>query len=196
LGFRYEIPVAQGAIPLAHILEALFQLFSGEHISRAHAEEGGDQNLRVAEQLDAYEIDGVQMVKPAFFDVHADVGEDAQVIRLEEREPPSVTADLHDFDGGIEYLGLEVALVVIRFPQFLHVVIELVRVEGFGEDVFEEDGVRETVRMRLLHLPGDPAFAEGVIAGNVDFADFDLRALIDYESQGQRSRGHLLDLRI
>ena len=75
------------------------------------------------------------MVQPAFFDGHVDVGEDAEIVGLNQRKPPPAAAALHDFDFGVEHLDLVVALVLVRLAQFLDIVFQLVGIESLGEYV-------------------------------------------------------------
>ena len=131
IGLRREIPVAEDAIILAQVFEALAQPLGREDIAYPHAEQR-EQRLRLPEQFHSYKISGMQVIEPAFFNGHMDVGKDAHIIGLDQREPPSFAATLHDLDVGVEHFCLEVTLVVIGFAQFFQIVFQLLGIERLG----------------------------------------------------------------
>ena len=67
VGLGDEIDVAELAVELAHVLDALAQLVGGEDVARGHAEQRLHQHFGRAEQLHAGEVHVAQVVQLAFF---------------------------------------------------------------------------------------------------------------------------------
>ena len=63
-----EIDIAEFAVELAQVLEALAQFLGGEEVALAHTEQRAHQRFGRAEEFHAHEVDLVQAVQVAFVD--------------------------------------------------------------------------------------------------------------------------------
>jgi len=101
---RNEIDIAELAVELAHVLQTLAQLAGGEDISRRHAEQWAHQRFRRAEQLNAEEIDFVQVIQAPFLDRDGDVHGLAGLVLFDQRDLEAVSAGVHHLGGLVENL--------------------------------------------------------------------------------------------
>ena len=133
--------------------------------------------------------------------------------------PPSGSAPLFNgdehvdafADGGVEGEGveaegvadlglglagerLEVASVAVGQADALGVFIQLGGVEGAGEDVLKDDGVRDADGLQVLHGRAQGAVGEVLIAVEDDLAHLDGGAFLDLEGDGDAGGRDGLDL--
>ena len=132
----------------------------------------------------------------AFFDGNGDVGALAGLVRLEHGYMHTLAAGVAQRDRVIEDASRKVTFVLIELPDAFLVFLELGGIVGLGKDILEEDRMRNTDRMQVLHRPDHDQVAENRISLNFDFAHFHLRPFIHVEGYLERGRWDLSDFRI
>ncbi len=122
--------------------------------------------------------DAAELVAGALFNRHQNI--DALAAIGPEGEPvkAAFVANLGTgrFDGRVG-----VALVAVGQADALGVFVELGSVEGAGEQILENDGIRDADGLQVLHRAAQVKAAQVLIAGELDLADFDRRAFLDIE---------------
>src|SRR6185437_6998961 len=104
------IDIAELAIKLLHLLDALAQLGGREDVALVHLENVFLQEVRGAEQLHTDEIHLVQVNQLAFFNWNIDVGALARLVGLEQGNSKSFSAGIAQRDLMIQYPDGEIAL--------------------------------------------------------------------------------------
>ena len=84
---------------------------------------------------------------------------------------------------------------LVKLDDPLLVFLQLGGVVGFAEKVLQQNGVRDADGAQILHGPPHQTVAEYGVAFEIDFADLDLRSLIDLEHDVQRRRRKGLQFR-
>ena len=85
----------------------------------------------------------------------------------------------------------EVAAILVFGPHPLGVFFQFGRVVGLGEDALQEDGMRNSDRLQVLHGRAQNARLNRLVAIEPDFADLDLRPFLDHERNSDRCRRNL-----
>ena len=135
--------------------------------------------LHVPHARVAGEGDAAQAIALAFFDGQGDV--DALALLGPEGEQREA-AFIADVGGGLADDGLEVAVVLVGHADPLGVFFELAGVVGAGEEVLQEDGMRNADRPQVPHGGAKGAAVDVLVAGEADVADLDRRAFLDVEA--------------
>ena len=89
---------------------------------------------------------------------------------------------------GILHQHFEVAAVLIFRAHPLGVFVELGGVVSLGEEVFQEDGVRNADRLQVLHGAAQNAGVDVLVADEGNLADFDLGPFLHHERDAHRGR--------
>ena len=120
----------------------------------------------------------------------------ARAVLTNQRNAEAVPADVHDLGGLVEHPRREIALRLVGVADALLVFFELGRIVSRGEDILEQDGVRDAVVVGVLHGANHIALAEGLVAHDGDLADFDLRTFVDVEDDLERRGRDLMHFRL
>ncbi len=187
----YKVDVAEGAVSLTEIVEAFANGGVVEVVAVLDGELGA-QGLHVPYVFIAGERDATQPIASAFFDRQGDV--DALALlgpEGQEREP----ALIPDMRGRLSDNRLEVAMILIGHPNPFGVLFQLAGVIGAGEEVLQEDGVRNADGTQVAHGIAQGTRVQVSVAGKADVAHFNCRAFLDIEGDRDRSGRDGLDIR-
>src|SRR5208337_1865869 len=112
-----------------------------------------------------------------------------------ERKVPADTAGVVDLRLRIGDQCLEVSLGLVKIANTLGVFIQLSGIVGASEEVLQEDRVRNTNRLQVLHRTLKFPTGYCLIAYEGDLPDFYLWTLFNYEGQGDGCRRNRADFR-
>ena len=88
----------------------------------------------------------------------------------------------------IVYEDFEISLGLIEEADALSIFVELACVIGAGEQIFQNERMRDSDRLGVLHRRAQFAAGNLLVAVEADLADFDLRTFFDNEVDADRSR--------
>jgi hypothetical protein len=179
-----EVDVAGLAIGFAQVLEALGDFsrlkmspsFMGKGCARRHVRNG----------FVVLESDGAQAIARALLDGHGDI-DGLSHAGLKPGNMEAFVSGVVDFGLGIVDQHLEVAAVLELGTDALGIFFELGGVVGFGEKIFEEDGVRDADGLEVLHGRTQSAVIDMLVAAEADVANLDLGPLFDDEGDADGS---------
>ncbi len=101
-----------------------------------------------------------------------------------QRNAEAVPFRIDIFENGLADDDLEIAVVLIEAADAdFQIFVEFFAVVGLRENGDFGDVQRNRVRTVVLHGANELAFAEGMIAGELNVADLDLGAFFDLEDQ-------------
>ena len=109
---------------------------------------------------------------------------------MKQRDAKTATSVV-DLGLGIFDKHFEIPAVLIFGANALGVFVQLAGVVSLGEDVFQEDRVRDPDRPQVLHGAAEDPAADVLVALEADFANFDLGSFADDEGDahgGGRNR--------
>ena len=95
---------------------------------------------------------------------------------------------------GIGHQHFEIAAVLKFSPNPFRIFLQLAGVVGFRENVFQEDGVRYSYRLQVLHCSAQNSGADMVITNKSNLAHADLGAFLHHKRNahlGGRNGPHL-----
>ena len=124
------------------------------------------------------EGDSAETVTVTLFDGHQDV--DALAFIGPEREPIEATF-IVNLSAGLFDGCVVVALVAIGLANALRVFFELGGVKGLRKEVFKDDGVRNSNRLKVLHRATQLKAADVLIADELDLTYLYGGAFLDVE---------------
>src|SRR5262249_26494958 len=157
-----------------------------EDIALLHLEHAAHQRFRRAEQLDAHEIDVIEPVLPAFFDVDGEVRAFAGAIRIDQGKPEPAPADVDNLGFLAAGANCIVSLLLIELRDTLLIFFVLRRIESLGEKAFKEDRTGNADGPQVAHRSANYAIAENCVPFDVDLPDLDFGTLVHFERDLER----------
>src|SRR5581483_5333448 len=134
--------------------------------------------------------DLAQPILIPFVDGHGDVHRFARS-GLQQRNVEPFMAGIVDHGFRICHVGLEVAAILVLGSNPLRVFFQLGGVVGLGEDVFQENRVRDADGPQVLHGGTQDAAADVLISVEADLTYLNLRAFFHNEGNAYRCRRNL-----
>jgi hypothetical protein len=95
---------------------------------------------------------------------------------------------------GLVHDDFEISAILIFVPNAFGIFIQLGGVVGSGEDVFQEDRVRDTDGTQVLHGVAKHARLHVLVALELDLAHLNLRAFLDHKRDANCGGRNLPDL--
>src|ERR1700683_2215230 len=182
-----DVPIL--AVGFAQGFQSFGDFVAAENISVLEREQR-TQRSRIGNRLIVLEGDLAQTVLIPFFDGHRNINRLAGS-RLQDRNVEAFMSGVVDLRLGIADPGFEVAAVLILGPHPLGVFFKLGGVVGLGEDILQEDGMRNANGLQVLHRRPQNSRLDGLIAFELNFADLDLGPFLDHKCDTDRSGRNL-----
>ena len=149
LGTEVKLMYPKRSISFAQIFQAFANFFPAEDVAILNGELRA-QGVGIGHCFVVLESDATQLVAIAFLDRHGDIdGFPGPVSN--QRNVETLMTGVMNLSLGILTSDLEVAAVLVVIADPLGVFFEFGGVVGLGEQVFEEDRVRDADRLQVLH---------------------------------------------
>ena len=186
LWLRGKVDEAVLAVSLAVVFDGFADLGDGEDVTFVEREKGFESIDFKRERfvrIGADDFEAAHLVALALFDGNGNVnGFPLRAAR--ERDAQAVPFRVDIFENWLADDDLEIAVVLIEAANaYFEIFVEFFAIVRLREDRYVGDVQRDGVGPVVLHGPNQLAFAEPMIAGELDVADLDLRAFFNLEDQ-------------
>ena len=186
---RREVNVAGLAVSLAQVVDPFGHLFAAEDIPILDREQR-PQRGHVLNRFVVLERNLAQPIFVTFLNRHGDVDRFARTV-LHQWNVEALVTRIVDFRLGIPYYDFEVAAVLVFRAHSFGIFFQFGRVVGLGENVLQENRVRNADRPQVFHRRPQSAGIDVLVAFELDLAYLDLRPLFDHKRDPHRRRRNL-----